>query len=82
MFSNSNLVPTVVGWGPSTRNTSINRDRGLHGKPAITPRIKTYEEEKDHLDLLGKGAGETFKFRLDLYDRVISGLSEMEDDLV
>ena len=58
----------------------INRDRGLHGKPAITPRIKTYEEEKDHLDLLAKGAGETFKFRLDLYDRVISGLSEMEDD--
>lgn len=37
----------------------INKERGLHGKPSVVPRIKSYDEEKDHLEDLYKGAEET-----------------------
>jgi len=58
----------------------INRDRGLHGKPSIVPRVKQYDEDKDHLDDIAKGAGDTFKFRMALYDRILAGLSSAEHD--
>ena len=41
----------------------INQDRGLQGKPSVVPKVKSYEEEKDHLEDISKGAAETFKFR-------------------
>mmetsp|Transcript_16386 Transcript_16386/g.35420 ORF Transcript_16386/g.35420 Transcript_16386/m.35420 type:complete len:471 (-) Transcript_16386:150-1562(-) len=58
----------------------INQDRGLHGKPAIVPRVKSYDEEKDHLEDIAKTAVESFKFRMEIYDRVLAGLSKAEDD--
>ena len=84
----------------------INKERGLHGKPSVVPKIKSYDEEKDHLEGLSKGAEETvskvvhsssflcpsdvqnltcihflqFKFRMELYDRVLAGLASSEDD--
>jgi len=54
----------------------INHHRGLLGKPSIVPRVKPYDEEKDHLNDISAGASETFKFRMDLHDRVLAGLSE------
>mmetsp|Transcript_33746 Transcript_33746/g.81590 ORF Transcript_33746/g.81590 Transcript_33746/m.81590 type:complete len:699 (-) Transcript_33746:117-2213(-) len=53
----------------------INQDRGLQGKPSVVPKVKSYEEEKDHLEDISKGAAETFKFRMGLYDRVLTGLT-------
>lgn len=63
----------------------INQDRGLHGKPSIVPRVRPYEEEKDHLSDISKDAASMFKFRMELYDRVLAGLSEEgsnPDDLI
>ncbi|KAL7550909.1 hypothetical protein ACHAWF_014114 [Thalassiosira exigua] len=56
----------------------INQDRGLHGKPSVVPRVKPYDEEKDNLRDIAKGAAETFRFRMELYDRALAGLA-MED---
>lgn len=58
----------------------INQDRGLHGKPSVVPRVKPYDEEKDHLSDIAQGAGDTFKFRMELYDRVLAGLASEEHD--
>ena len=58
----------------------INKVRGLHGKPSVVPRVKSYEEEKDHLQDLRQGAGDTFKFKLDLYDRVLAGLERPNEE--
>ena len=52
----------------------INRDRGLHNKPAIVPRVKTYDEEKDHLSDIPKGAGDTYRYRIDICDRILAEL--------
>jgi len=58
----------------------INQDRGLHGKPSIVPRVKQYDEEKDHLDDISRDAAESFQFRIGLYDRVLAGLEKAEHD--
>lgn len=58
----------------------INQDRGLHGKPSIVPRVKQYDEEKDHLDDIARDAAESFQFRIGLYDRVLAGLEKAEHD--
>ena len=52
----------------------INYERGLQGKPAAVPRVKPYEEEKDALNNIAKGAGKGFKYRMDLYDRALAGI--------
>ncbi|KAL7537544.1 hypothetical protein ACHAXR_007899 [Thalassiosira sp. AJA248-18] len=58
----------------------INQERGLRGKPSVVPRVKPYEEEKDRLDEIARGAGGAFKFRMEVYDRVLAGLAKEEDD--
>lgn len=58
----------------------INRDRGMHGKPSVVPRVKPYSEEKDHLKEIAQGAGDTFRFRMELYDRVLAGLAQEGSD--
>ena len=58
----------------------INQHRGMVGKPSVVPTVKSYEEERDELDLLRKGAADNFKFRMELQDRVLAGLSKKEHD--
>lgn len=56
----------------------INYDRGLHGKPSVVPRVKTYDEEKDHLGEIAKKAGDVFKFRMEIYDRALAAVAGEE----
>lgn len=58
----------------------INRDRGFVGKPSIVPTVRSYGEEKDKLDQLRAGAAQNFKFRMELQDRVLAGLSKTDKD--
>ena len=58
----------------------INMKRALHGKPAIVPRVKPYDEEKDNLGDIARGAADTFKFRMDINDRALAGLSKPDKD--
>mmetsp|Transcript_16021 Transcript_16021/g.36967 ORF Transcript_16021/g.36967 Transcript_16021/m.36967 type:complete len:699 (-) Transcript_16021:138-2234(-) len=54
----------------------LNQHRFLEGKPSIVPRVKTYDEDKDHLEIITAGAHAGFEFRLDLFDRVLAGLDK------
>ena len=58
----------------------INQDRGLHGKPSVVPRVKPYQDEKEHLDEIKTSAGDMIKFRRNLYDRTLAGLASDEHD--
>mmetsp|Transcript_1212 Transcript_1212/g.2317 ORF Transcript_1212/g.2317 Transcript_1212/m.2317 type:complete len:705 (-) Transcript_1212:1035-3149(-) len=58
----------------------INQERGFHGKPSVVPRVKPYDEEKDHLDDISKEAAKNFQFRLELYNRVLAGLESADHD--
>ncbi len=53
----------------------INRDRGLHGKPALIPRVRPYSEEKDHLDSLADQVCAVAKFREEMFDRILHGIA-------
>ena len=54
----------------------LNQHRFLEGKPSIVPRVKTYDEDRDHLENITAGARAGFEFRLDLFDRVLAGLGK------
>ncbi|KAL9182774.1 hypothetical protein ACHAXT_004053, partial [Thalassiosira profunda] len=54
----------------------INRDRGMHGKPSIVPRVQPYTGDRERLKEIAQGAGDSFRFRLDMYDRVLAGLAK------
>ncbi len=58
----------------------INQDRSVSGKPSLVPRVKTYDEDKMHLEELTKEASATFKFRIELYDPVLAGLESARED--
>eukprot|EP00970_Alexandrium_tamarense_P020277 scaffold15044_cov193-Alexandrium_tamarense.AAC.2 len=58
----------------------MNRDRSVSVKPSLVPRVKTYDEDKMHLEELKKEASATFKFRMELYDRVLAGLESARED--
>ncbi len=58
----------------------LNHYRGMHGKPSIVPKVKSYEDERDDLGALAVGAGKNFKFRMELYDQVLAGLHQSKRD--
>mmetsp|Transcript_28698 Transcript_28698/g.60344 ORF Transcript_28698/g.60344 Transcript_28698/m.60344 type:complete len:716 (+) Transcript_28698:93-2240(+) len=58
----------------------INRDRGIHGKPALIPRVRPYSEEKDHLESLAEQVCAAAKFREDMYDRILNGIASNKSD--
>ena len=53
----------------------INRKRGIINQPSTIPRIKTYAEDKEHLDALRANAIDNYRFRHDLGDQVLAELS-------
>lgn len=58
----------------------INHHRGMAGKPAVVPTVRSYEEEKDELYKLRAGAIDNIRFRMMLQDRILAGLSKAESD--
>lgn len=56
--------------------------RAMNGLPSIVPRVRSYAEDKENinLDKFVTEASETFEFRRDLADRILVGLASGKRD--
>lgn len=56
--------------------------RAINGLPSIVPRVRSYTEDKENinLDKFVTEASETFEFRRDLADRILVGLASGKRD--
>lgn len=58
----------------------LNRQRIHDKKTFLIPKVKPYEEDKDSLPELAQHAGETFRFRRDMRDRILQKMAEGKED--
>lgn len=57
----------------------INRQRVLNKKTILIPKVKSYEEDEQSLEVLAKHAKEFIKFRRDMYAKILREIAKDKD---